>query len=80
MLCLDLVHSQSSNCNYSGQKKKVNGPEVAKYFFPVEEGIFFWAPLYYGRSCIMVGVLHYVLLLEEGKNLFVTPRPLTFVF
>ncbi len=23
---------------YSGQKKKVNGPEVAKYFFPVERG------------------------------------------
>ncbi len=24
---------------YSGQKKKVNGPEVARYFFPVEGGI-----------------------------------------
>ena len=31
----------------SGQKKKVNGPEGAKYFFPVERGKFFFAPLYY---------------------------------
>ncbi len=35
---------------YSGQKKKVNGPEGAKYFSPVERGKFFLAPLYYGRS------------------------------
>ncbi len=30
---------------YSGQKKKVNGPEGSKYFFPVERGKFFLAPL-----------------------------------
>ncbi len=26
--------------NYSGQKKKVNGLEGAKYFFPIERGKF----------------------------------------
>ena len=35
---------------YSAQKKKLNGPEDAKYFSPVEVGIFFLVPLYYGRS------------------------------
>ena len=35
---------------YSGQKKKLNGPEVAKYFSPVGGGVFFVAPVYYGRS------------------------------
>ncbi len=30
---------------YSGQKKKVNGSEGAKYFFPIEKGKFFLAPL-----------------------------------
>ena len=29
---------------YSGQKKKVNGPEGAKYFSPVWEDVFFLAP------------------------------------
>ena len=33
--------------SYSVQKKKLNGPEGAKYFIPVEVGIFFLAPLYY---------------------------------
>ncbi len=35
---------------YSGQRKKLNGPAGAKYFFPVERGKLFLAPLYYGRS------------------------------
>ena len=35
---------------YSGQKKKVNGPEGAKCFFLDERGKFFLAPLYYGQS------------------------------
>ena len=42
---------------YSAQKKKLNGPEGAKYFFPVERSKFFLALLYYGRSspsCPMV--------------------------
>ena len=37
-------------CMYSAQKKKLNGPEDAKYFSPVDGGTFFLAPLYYGRS------------------------------
>ena len=35
---------------YSPQKKKLNGPEGAKYFFPVEGGIFFLGSMYCGRS------------------------------
>ena len=42
LACCNSGHSQ-----YSVQKKKVNGPEVAKYFSPVERGKFFLAPSYY---------------------------------
>ena len=44
---------------YSGQKKKVNGPEIAKYFSLLKRVYSFW------HYCIMVGVLHYVLWLED---------------
>ncbi len=40
----EVSHNIASSL-YSGQKKKVNGPEGSKYFFPVERGKFFLAPL-----------------------------------
>ena len=35
---------------YSGQKKKLSAPKQAKYFFPINLGQIFFAPVYYGWS------------------------------
>ncbi len=60
---------------YSAQKKKLNGPEGAKYFFPVEGGIFFLGPMYYGRSFGKKNCLTII-----GRKIFATPGPLSFFF
>ncbi len=53
------------------KKKKVNGPEGAKYSFPVEMGIFFLAPYNFGiKNCLII----------VGKKLFARPGLLTFFF
>ncbi len=61
---------------YSAQKKKLNGPEGAKYFFPVEGGIYFLAPLYHGRSSAVYPLVRsrYIELVIFYLN-FPTPTP-----
>ena len=64
---------------YSGQKKKLNGREVAKYFSPVRGGVYSFL-----HHCIMVGVPHYILWLEgdmSSRSFFISifpPQPLIF--
>ncbi len=75
---------------YSAQKKKLNGPKFAKYFFPVERSKFFLALLYYGRSSKPTGneaELQYQYSFGKkncltiiGEKLFATPGPLSFFF
>ena len=44
----EILANTRGKCNrtiYGAQKKKLNGPEGSKYFFPVERGKFLLAPL-----------------------------------
>ncbi len=56
---------------YSGQKKKVNGPEGAKYFFPVERGKFFLISIQPGEKELS----HY-----NRENLIDKSRTVNFLF
>ncbi len=54
---------------YSGQKKKVNGPESAKYFFPIEKGKFLCTVvLDTGYLWLSIKVLEYCVLNPHNQG------------
>ncbi len=58
------------NTKYSAQKKKLNGPEGAKYFSPVDEAELQYQYSFDKKNCLTI----------IGKKLFATPGPLSFFF